>query len=108
MLVPRTPGYPPSPLTRRAHPQRTQSVHTACTTRSGHDIHVIVPPEYWSARPDATNTDPTRQMLKIAGGVMLRTRGRLSDTADVPTDLSPELTAALNEPDPRPLRSMPR
>jgi ABC-type bacteriocin/lantibiotic exporter with double-glycine peptidase domain len=74
------------------------------TVHSDHDIYALVPPEYWSAQPDTTNTDPSRQMLRIQGGVMLRTRGRLLADPGALTDIGPELTAALNEPDPRPLR----
>lgn len=75
------------------------------TTSSGNDIFAIIPPAYWSARPDVTNTDPTREMLRIRGGVMLRTRGHQGQvSAEALATLPPELVAALGERTPKPLQ----
>lgn len=71
------------------------------TTGSGHDIFALVPPDYWSARPDTTNTDPTRQMLRISGGVVLKAMGR--SVQGRRADLPPDLAAALDEAEARPL-----
>ena len=74
------------------------------TTASGHHIFAIIPPDYWSAIPDATNTDPTREMLVIRGGVMLKTAGHDPAAAAAQHDmLPPELAAALAEPPMRPM-----
>ena len=52
-----------------------------------------------------TNTDPTREMLRIRGGVMLRTSGHQGDvSAEALAKLPPELVAALGERTPDPLR----
>ncbi|MBC2669665.1 cysteine peptidase family C39 domain-containing protein [Novosphingobium piscinae] len=74
------------------------------TTASGHHIFAIIPPEYWSALPDITNTDPTCEMLVIRGGVMLKTAGHDAAAADAAQAvLPPELAAALTEPTVRPM-----
>lgn len=75
------------------------------TTSSGQDIFAIIPPAYWSAQPDVTNTDASREMLRIRGGVMLRTAGHDGEvSAEALAALPPELSAALNERTPDPLR----
>lgn len=75
------------------------------TVHCGHDIFAIIPAAYWSAQPDLANTDPSRQMLRIRGGVVLRTAGHdLRIAADALAALPPELAAAVSEPTPRPLR----
>lgn len=75
------------------------------TTGSGHDIFAIIPPAYWSARPDVTNTDPTREMLRVRGGVMLRTSGHEGGIPAASQDaLPPELAIALSERTLDPLR----
>ncbi len=51
------------------------------TLRRPHDIYAAVPAAYWSVVPDATNTDPTREMLRLRGAVMLRVHGRLAKAA---------------------------
>ncbi len=74
------------------------------TFSSGHDIFAIIPPSYWSAKPDITNSDPSREMLVISGGVVLKTMGRDALSQLLPQqDLPPELAAALVEETPRPL-----
>ncbi len=75
------------------------------TFSSGHDIYAIIPPSYWSARPDYTNTDPAREMLRIHGGVVLKLAGRRDEAAAAHTaELPPELAAALGEDSATPLR----
>jgi ABC-type bacteriocin/lantibiotic exporter with double-glycine peptidase domain len=75
------------------------------TVASGHDIFAIIPPSYWSAKPDAANTGSGRQKLKVSGGVLLKTSARHSDAPLAETaDLPPELAAALVEETLRPLR----
>ncbi len=102
------------------------------TLRRPHDIYAAVPTAYWSVVPDATTTDPTREMLRLRGAVMLRVHGRIAtaaaregarasgrdasstfkpssvlrethDNEAAPTPLAPELAAALAEPTERPL-----
>jgi len=73
------------------------------TAASGHDIYALIPPSYWSARPDLANTDASRERLVIAGGVMLKA-GELSGLEALDHQLSPELVAALGEAPPSPLR----
>jgi ATP-binding cassette subfamily B protein len=71
------------------------------TVASGHDIFAIIPPEYWSAKPDITNTDTTREMLLISGGVMLKTGGASPEavrTEDLPRELAAALTAQAFSP----------
>ena len=51
------------------------------TCADGEDIHRLLPPAYWSATPDASNTDPSRQMLSLHGAVVLTVRGRRADAA---------------------------
>jgi ATP-binding cassette subfamily B protein len=74
------------------------------TISSGHDIYTVIPPSYWSAKPDVTNTDPTVQKLCISGGVVLKTAGR-DPHAMAPDDaqMPPELAAALVEETATPL-----
>jgi ABC-type bacteriocin/lantibiotic exporter with double-glycine peptidase domain len=75
------------------------------TVASGHDIYAIIPPTYWSAKPDADNTGSGRQKLKINGGVVLKTSARHSGAPSTETaDLPPELAVALVEETLRPLR----
>ena len=73
------------------------------TVASGHDIYAIIPGEYWSAKPDITNTDATREMLVISGGVMLKTAGGATEPTHSKA-LPPELAAALAAPLSNPLR----
>ena len=55
----------------------------------------------WSVRPDASNTDPARERLRLAGCVQLRVHGRLDASAALAQQtqlpLSAELAAALDE-----------
>lgn len=75
------------------------------TINSGHDIFAIIPAAYWSAQPDLANTDASRQMLRIRGGVVLRAAGHDGQiTADALASLPPELAAAVSERTPHPLR----
>jgi len=75
------------------------------TVTSGHDIFAIIPPDYWSAKPHVAESDPQRLMLRISGGVMLKTAAREDGAVPVPQlDLPPELAAALEEPAPSPMR----
>lgn len=77
------------------------------TTASGHDIFAIIPPDYWSALPDVTNADPAREMLRIRGGVVLKTSGRDPEAAArAESELPPELAAALVDDTPSPLREV--
>jgi len=80
------------------------------TTRdSGHDIHTLIPPAYWSAAPDVSNQDPTREMLLIKGGVLLHVAGVLGDEAartSGRTALPPELQAVTAETQVSPLVTM--
>lgn len=76
------------------------------TRDSGDDIYALASESYWSVAPDATNTDPTRERLRIRGAVLLRIAG-LRRTSGLPAeDLSPELTAALAERTPSPLKTI--
>ena len=73
------------------------------------DIYTQVPSTWWSVRPDAGNTDPTRERLRLAGCVQLRVHGRLDTPGAEPGQtpqtqagetlppLSAELAAALDE-----------
>ncbi len=74
------------------------------TTSSGHDIFAVIPPDYWSVRPDLANTDPAREMLVVLGGVMLRTGEQPLLAAPTDRDLEPELFHAFHDTEPRPLR----
>ena len=76
------------------------------TCASSGDIFAIIPRRYWSAIPDIANTDPSREMLCISGGVMLRTPANDGQSPARPrsADLSPELAAALGEATVSPLR----
>lgn len=72
------------------------------TLASPGDIHAQVPAAYWSVRPDAGNTDPTRERLRLAVCVQLRVQGRLDASAaagsgETLPPLSAELAAALHE-----------
>lgn len=81
------------------------------TLESSTDIFAHVPEAYWSVIPDATNVDPTRQMLRVRGAVMVRVRGAqpaaavLASVAADPT-LAPELAAALAERPDHPMRTL--
>lgn len=75
------------------------------TVSSGHDIFAIIPPDYWSAKPYLAEGEPQRLMLRIRGGVMLKTAGRDDGAPPEPqADIPPELAAALVEAAPGPLR----
>lgn len=77
------------------------------TISSGHHIFAIIPPDYWSAIPDIANRDFSREMLKIRGGVVLRTSGCEAGSAPArEAELPPELAAALVEETPRPLHRL--
>jgi ABC-type multidrug transport system fused ATPase/permease subunit len=75
-----------------------------------------IPNGYWSVRPAPTGPDGEEQLF-LQGAVLVRVRGRrqpeqarkggeLSDAADRPAPLSPELVAALEEPPSRPGREL--
>lgn len=75
------------------------------TLASGHDIFALIPPEYWSARPDLANTDASQQRLVISGGVLMTAVGDAGAMAHAaPAGLPPELAAALAEGSPHPLQ----
>ncbi len=74
------------------------------TISSDHDIYAVIPPSYWSARPDVANVDPSVQKLSISGGVVLKTAGRYPHAMTaVDADMPPELAAALVEETATPL-----
>ncbi len=72
------------------------------------DVYALIPASYWSVRPDISNIDPTREMLRVSGAVVMTINGLNDDGPndeqedpsaahrDVPLR-SPELAAALNE-----------
>lgn len=72
------------------------------------NIFSLIPASYWSVSPDISNTDPTREMLRVNGGVVMKVAG-LRDAAlslaDEPK-LSPELAAALSERPVAPLETL--
>ena len=86
---------------------RTSSARTSARVASG--VSCQVPSTWWSVRPDASNTDPTRERLRLAGCVQLRVHGRLDTPGAEPGQtpqtqagetlppLSAELAAALDE-----------
>jgi ATP-binding cassette subfamily B protein len=69
------------------------------TCARGDDIYALVPRPYWSAVPDASNTDPTVERLRVAGAVLVHVSGpRTAEPAQAEEPpLSPELAAALSE-----------
>jgi len=92
-------------LKRGAEAGRVVAALFRDTVTSTSHIFAIIPPGYWSAIPDITNTDPSREMLCVSGGVMLKTLGHHAQAALPPAkDLPDELAAALGEEDTRPLR----
>ena len=74
-------------------------VHT--THNHLHDIYHAIPVEYWSVRPDASNTDSQRERLRVRGAVLLQVSGRASGEAapDGETPMSEELAAVLHSDD---------
>jgi ABC-type bacteriocin/lantibiotic exporter with double-glycine peptidase domain len=72
------------------------------------NVYSIIPGIYWSVSPDASNTDPTREMLRINGSVVLKVAGlrsaEMALTDDLP--LSAELEAALTEKPVAPLGTL--
>jgi len=77
------------------------------TRDNGEDIFALVPPSYWSATPDASNTDPTREMLKVAGAVLIRVKSKRSQVEIENDDvLPPELAVALVEKPDNPLKTI--
>jgi len=81
-------------LARGSEAHRVVSALFRDTTASGHHIFAVIPPDYWSAIPDGSNTDFTREMLVIRGGVMLRTAGH-DEVAALATVGQVRLDAAL-------------
>lgn len=73
------------------------------TIASAHDIFAIIPPDYWFARPDLSNTDPSREMLVIRGGVMLRTSEQPLLEQLLSEDNAPDLALALDTEETGPL-----
>ena len=79
------------------------------TRDSGGDIYRLIPIPYWSAAPDASNIDPSREMLLINGAVLLAIGGMRNRDLDAPEDavrLSTELAAALSEPPVAPFETL--
>ena len=96
------------------------------TLGSTSDIHTLLPADYWSAAPDLGNTDARGHRLVLQGAVLLRIAGPSPDAAPRPAardrakegkdaqtgaaasaaQLSPELSAALQEKTPHPLRAV--
>ncbi len=66
-----------------------------------HDA-LAIPTEYWSVRPSESDADGVPQVM-LSGAVMVRALGRGEAATE---SLSPELTAALRELPPRPLREL--
>jgi ABC-type bacteriocin/lantibiotic exporter with double-glycine peptidase domain len=72
------------------------------------NVYSIIPGIYWSVSPDASNTDPTREMLRVKGGVVLKVAGLRAaelSLADAPPR-SAELEAALSEKPVTPLATL--
>jgi ABC-type bacteriocin/lantibiotic exporter with double-glycine peptidase domain len=70
------------------------------TRNSSGDIFKMIPVPYWSAVPDASNTDYTVEKLLMKGAVLLVVGGIRATDEDSLEDappLSPELAAALSE-----------
>lgn len=70
------------------------------TRNCGDDIFKMIPVPYWSAVPDASNTDPTVEKLLMKGAVLLAVSGMRAVDHDALEDtppLSTELAAALSE-----------
>jgi len=63
---------------------------------------LVIPTEYWSVRPSEPDADGVPQVM-LSGAVMVRALGR--GAAEIES-LSPELTAALRETPPSPLREL--
>ncbi len=63
------------------------------------DIYALVPIAYWSATPDVTNTDPSVEMLRVSGAVLVHVAGLREPSLALAEEppLSPELAAALSE-----------
>jgi ABC-type bacteriocin/lantibiotic exporter with double-glycine peptidase domain len=76
------------------------------TRDSADDIFNLVPAAYWSATPDAGNRDPSVEMLKVSGAVLLRIGGVTAGAPDETVPLSVELTGALAERPSSPLRNL--
>lgn len=69
------------------------------TVERGDDIFGLVPRPYWSVTPDASNTDPTVERLRVAGAVLVHVGGvrEAASISPAAAPLSPELAAALQE-----------
>jgi ABC-type bacteriocin/lantibiotic exporter with double-glycine peptidase domain len=70
------------------------------TRASSDDIFKLIPEPYWSASPNASNTDPEREMLLVKGAVLMSIDGMRTvdhDGLEEEALLSPELAAALSE-----------
>lgn len=76
------------------------------TIANGDNINSIIPPAYWSVMPDASNTDPSREMLRVSGAVVLKIVGMASPVAAAQQPLPAELAAALNEQPEAPLGAL--
>ena len=81
---------------------------TTCLAQVGHAQPLpldLIPPQYWFARPiPATPAhEEQEELLLIKGAVLVRVRG-LRPAEATPPELSPELAAALREPQPEPER----
>lgn len=69
------------------------------TIGSPANIYALVPVIYWSVTPDVTNTDPSREMLRVQGGVVMKVAGLRPEGDRVAREeLAPELARALAEP----------
>jgi len=68
----------------------------------GAEDTLVIPTEYWSVRPCESDADGVPQVM-LSGAVMVRALGRGAAETE---NLSPELTAALSELPPRPLREL--
>ncbi|MDE2403158.1 MAG: ATP-binding cassette domain-containing protein [Sphingomonadales bacterium] len=91
-------------LRRGEEAGRTLAALFVDTVASGGDIFAVIPPGYWSAIPDIANTDPGREMLRISGGVMLRTQAGAAPALPDARTLPVELAAALAGDSEGPLR----
>ena len=67
------------------------------TRDNGEDIFALVPSSYWTAVPDSSNTDPSREMLRVSGAVLVGVSGVRAVSEEDTQALPAELAAALTE-----------